>query len=55
MRGQAALCAADCRWSEAEEAAIQQESTILSLKKKHQDAIGEMSEQMDQLSKLKAK
>ena len=38
-----------------EEAAIQQESTILSLKKKHQDAIGEMSEQMDQLSKLKAK
>jgi myosin heavy chain 6/7 len=38
-----------------EEAAIQQESTILSLKKKHQDAIGEMSEQMDQLSKLKVK
>ena len=38
-----------------EEASIQQESTILSLKKKHQDAIAEMSEQMDQLNKLKAK
>lgn len=38
-----------------EEATIQQESIILSLKKKHQDAIGEMSEQMDQLGKLKAK
>ena len=38
-----------------EEAAIQQEATILSLKKKHQDAIAEMSEQIDQLTKLKAK
>ena len=38
-----------------EEAAIQQEATILSLKKKHQDAICEMSEQIDQLNKLKAK
>ena len=38
-----------------EEAAIQQEATILSLKKKHQDAIAEMSEQIDTLSKLKAK
>ena len=38
-----------------EEAAIQQEATILSLKKKHQDAIAEMSEQIDQLNKLKTK
>ena len=38
-----------------EEAAIQQEATILSLKKKHQDAIAEMSEQIDTLNKLKAK
>jgi DNA-directed RNA polymerase specialized sigma subunit len=38
-----------------EEASIQQEATILSLKKKHQDAIAEMSEQIDQLNKLKAR
>ena len=38
-----------------EESAIQQEATLLSLKKKHQDAIAEMSEQIDQLNKLKAK
>ena len=38
-----------------EEAAIQQEATILSLKKKHQDAIAEMSEQIDHLNKLKTK
>ena len=38
-----------------EEAAIQQEATILSLKKKHQDAIAEMSEQIETLNKLKVK
>jgi len=38
-----------------EECNIQQEATIGSLKKKHQDAIAEMSEQIDQLSKMKAK
>merc|ERR1711878_173223 len=38
-----------------EEAHIQQESTLVSLKKKHQDAVAEMSEQIDQLSKMKAK
>merc|ERR1719429_854016 len=38
-----------------EEARIQQESMLLNLKKKHQDAISEMSEQIDQLSKMKAK
>ena len=38
-----------------EESAIQQEATMLSLRKKHQDAISEMSEQIEQLNKLKAK
>ena len=38
-----------------EEARIQQESTLNGLKKKHQDAVAEMSEQIDQLSKMKAK
>merc|ERR1712223_386048 len=38
-----------------EEANIQHESTLISLKKKHQDAVAEMSEQIDQLSKMKAK
>merc|ERR1712170_62118 len=38
-----------------EEAHIQQESTLVSLKKKHQDAIAEMTEQIDQLNKMKAK
>merc|ERR1719148_341499 len=38
-----------------EEAHIQQESTLTNLKKKHQDAVAEMSEQIDQLSKMKAK
>ena len=38
-----------------EEAAIQQEATMLSLRKKHQDAISEMSEQIEQLNKLKSK
>ena len=31
-----------------EEAAIQHESTLASLKKKHMDAVSEMSEQIDQ-------
>merc|ERR1711963_816064 len=38
-----------------EEAKIQQDATLMSLKKKHQDAVAEMSEQIDQLSKMKAK
>merc|ERR1712142_893777 len=38
-----------------EEARIQQEATLNSLKKKHQDAVAEMSEQIDQLSKMKGK
>merc|ERR1712223_1187705 len=38
-----------------EEAHIQQEATMLNLKKKHQDAVSEMSEQIDQLSKMKSK
>merc|ERR1711976_333237 len=38
-----------------EEARIQQESTMMNLKKKHQDAIAEMAEQVDQLSKMKGK
>jgi myosin heavy chain 6/7 len=38
-----------------EEAGIQQESILSNLKRKHQDAIQEMSEQIDQLSKMKSK
>ena len=38
-----------------EECNIQHESTLISLKKKHQDAIAEMLEQSDQLQKMKAK
>merc|ERR1712127_796964 len=38
-----------------EEANIQQSTTLISMKKKHQDAVAEMSEQIDQLSKMKAK
>merc|ERR1712226_1250896 len=38
-----------------EEAHIQQEATMMNLKRKHQDAIAEMSEQIDQLTKMKAK
>merc|ERR1712107_906866 len=38
-----------------EECQIQHEATLMSLKKKHQDAVAEMSEQIDQLSKMKAK
>merc|ERR1719187_945237 len=36
-----------------EEASIQQESVLSNLKRKHQDAILEMSEQIDQLQKMK--
>jgi len=38
-----------------EECNIQQESTILSLRKKHQDAVAEMSEQCEQLNRIKVK
>merc|ERR1711983_603577 len=38
-----------------EEAKILQDATLNSLKKKHQDAVAEMSEQIDQLTKMKAK
>jgi len=38
-----------------EECQIQHEATLISLKKKHQDAVSEMSEQIDQLSKMKSK
>merc|ERR1711953_722493 len=38
-----------------EEANIQNESVLMNLKKKHQDAIQEMTEQIDQLSKIKSK
>merc|ERR1712210_21984 len=38
-----------------EEAKIQQESTLMNLKRKHQDAVAEMSEQIDQLAKMKSK
>jgi len=38
-----------------EEANIQHESTLASLKKKHLDAVAEMSEQVDQLNKMKQK
>merc|ERR1712226_1741302 len=38
-----------------EEANIQNESVLMNLKRKHQDAVSEMSEQIDQLTKMKAK
>merc|ERR1712243_437333 len=38
-----------------EEAHIQQEATMMNLKRKHQDAVAEMSEQIDQRSKMKGK
>merc|ERR1711863_205523 len=38
-----------------EECRIQHEATLVSLKKKQADSIAEMSEQMDQLNKMKAK
>lgn len=34
---------------------IQQETTLAGLRRKHNDAIAEMSEQIDQLGKAKAK
>ena len=34
---------------------IQHDATLVSLKKKQADSISEMSEQMDQLNKMKAK
>lgn len=38
-----------------EESTIQHESILASLKKKHLDAVAEMSEQIEQLNKMKAK
>ncbi|XP_026481144.1 myosin heavy chain, muscle-like isoform X18 [Ctenocephalides felis] len=38
-----------------EEANIQHEGTLANLRKKHNDAVAEMGEQVDQLNKLKAK
>merc|ERR1719347_1506188 len=38
-----------------EECQIQHEATLISLKKKHQDAVSEMTVQIDQLNKMKAK
>lgn len=38
-----------------EEANIQHESTLANLRKKHNDAVAEMGEQIDQLNKLKTK
>merc|ERR1719228_2633078 len=38
-----------------EECKIQHEGTVVSMKKKQQDAIAEMNEQIDQLGKMKAK
>merc|ERR1739842_286559 len=38
-----------------EETQIQQEATIVGLKKKHQDANAEMQEQIEQLNKMKSK
>jgi hypothetical protein len=38
-----------------EEANLQHEATAAQLRKKHQDAVNEMGEQIDQLQKLKTK
>lgn len=38
-----------------EESTIQHEGTLANLRKKHNDVVAEMSEQIDQLNKLKAK
>merc|ERR1712121_189538 len=38
-----------------EESNIQHESTVASLRKKHNDAVAEMGEQIDQLNKMKAR
>merc|ERR1712106_625712 len=40
---------------DAEEAAIQRDATVIGMKKKQQDSVAEISEQIDQLSKMKAK
>ena len=40
---------------ELEEANLQHEATAQQLKKKHQDAVGEMGAQIDQLQKAKIK
>merc|ERR1719189_2051397 len=40
---------------ELEEANIQHEATLIGLKKKHQDAVSEMSEQIEQLSAMKGR
>jgi len=40
---------------DVEESKIQQEATTIGMKKKQQDACAEMNEQIDQLSKMKAK
>lgn len=38
-----------------EEANIQHEATLANLRKKHNDAVMEMGDQIDQLNKLKTK
>ena len=38
-----------------EECSIQHETTMINFKKKHQDAVAEMTEQIDQLNKMKTK
>lgn len=38
-----------------EEANIQHEATMSNMRKKHNDAVAEMGEQIDQLNKLKTK
>merc|ERR1712203_567840 len=38
-----------------EEANIQHEATLTNLRRKHQDAVSEMAEQIEQLTKMKAK
>ena len=38
-----------------EESNIQHESVLANLRKKHNDAVAEMSEQIDTLNKMKAK
>merc|ERR1711910_214104 len=40
---------------DVEECKIQHDATVASMKKKQQDAIAEMSEQIDQLGKMKSK
>jgi hypothetical protein len=38
-----------------EEAAMQSESTMAAMRKKHTDAVAELSDQLDQLQKLRVK